>query len=269
LEIVENSIDYLNKKIDSKTSDLLIAKKFKGKKVLCLGDSFTYLAYYLKYLSNVTGCIVTSRGVNGAHIGTFVGDSYTNPPAGVNGYNDSYDVGEDVPQVFNSELLDEYDIVTVMGGTNDYGSSFPLGSIEDGVDSGTVYGHVKKVIEKVLTLKPHIKIYFCTQPYRCPNPSFHNGLGGYMPNNAGVTLEQTMEAVKKCAEYYGIPVCDFYHNGGWNSYNNKETSPGQGSYPYGPFAGNIYTIDGLHPRDGDGNGADMLGTYFGNFINLH
>ena len=237
------------------------AKPYLGKKILSLGDSFTYMNYYGKFLAKETGCVQRGRGVNGGHLGTFVGDSYTGSP-------NTPKVGQDVVEPFTEELLNRYDIITVMGGTNDFGGHYPLGDMNDGVDVDSIYGHTKKVIEKILSLKPDAKIFFCTQPYRCGNMAFHGGLGGYSANNRGVTLEDVASAIVRCCGFYGIPCLDFYHTGGWNSFNNKIMNP-SATGVYSPFDGNIYTVDGLHPRDGVGNGADMLGTAFGKFINRH
>jgi hypothetical protein len=237
------------------------AKPYLGKKILSLGDSFTYMNYYGKFLAKETGCVQRGRGVNGGHLGTFVGDSYTGSP-------NTPKVGQEVVEPFTEELLNRYDIITVMGGTNDFGGHYPLGDMSDSVDVDSIYGHTKKVIEKILSLKPDAKIFFCTQPYRCGNMAFHGGLGGYSANNSGVTLEDVASAIVRCCGFYGIPCLDFYHTGGWNSFNNKVMNPSVTGV-YSPFDGNIYTVDGLHPRDGAGNGADMLGTAFGKFINRH
>ena len=237
------------------------AKPYLGKKILSLGDSFTYMNYYGKFLAKETGCVQRGRGVNGGHLGTFVGDSYTGSP-------NTPKVGQEVVEPFTEELLNRYDIITVMGGTNDFGGHYPLGDMNDDVDVDSIYGHTRKVIEKILSLKPDAKIFFCTQPYRCGNIAFHGGLGGYSANSRGVTLEDVASAIVRCCGFYGIPCLDFYHTGGWNSFNNKVMNPSVTGV-YSPFDGNIYTVDGLHPRDGVGNGADMLGTAFGKFINRH
>lgn len=234
---------------------------YKGKKILSIGDSYTWQNAYGKYLSKATGCIQRARGQNGASIDYFCANSYTGSD------------GKSVAEMFDADLLSSYDIITIMGGTNDYGQGKAIGTFADDETVDTVFGHLHKVINKIMSIKPTVKIFFCTQPYRCPVPAFHNGLGGYEPNSKGVTLEDVANAIIDFAGHYGYPVYDFYHHSGWNKWTNVVTNPESGAPSstniYPPFVDNIYTIDGLHPRGGDGNGGDLLGTSFGLFINSH
>jgi hypothetical protein len=169
----------------------------------------------------------------------------------------------------------QYDIITIIGGTNDYGhGGTTLGSLktmeEDGklgVNSKTIYGAVWYLINKILSIKPDMKIFFCTQPFRLPYESEATGPGGYEDNNNGLSMEKIANAIVEAAGYFGIPVFDFYHCSNWNPWTVRFTNPE--SPKVGDVVDNRYTYDGLHPKDGDGNGADLLGTAFGEFINRH
>lgn len=250
--------DYLKEDINKKEN-----KPYAGKKILSLGDSYTYLNYYGKYLAEATDCEQRGRGVNGNFLNSFVGDKYTGTS------------GKEVTEVFDAELLSDYDIVTVMGGTNDYGhSAHTLGSFEtmeeDAALEGnckTIYGAVYYIINKILTLKPSIRIYFCTQPFRLPYENEAKGPGGYEENNYGLSMEKIADAIIDVCGHFGIPVFDFYRNSGWNPWTIKFKNPESPSM--GDVVDNIYTYDGLHPKNGKGNGADLLGTSFGKFINSH
>ena len=222
-----------------------------GKKILSLGDSYTFLNYYGEALEEVTGATQTPRGWNGAGIYSFVADQYTPTGGG----------GTVVDQIFNAELLQQYDIVTIMGGTNDYGRARkPLGDINSEKGDTSVYGALMYVIEKILSLKPTIKIVLCTQPYRLDFEG-HTAPGGYLPNSQGFTMEDVANALIEVGGHYGIPVFDFYRNSGWNSFTVKKID--------GKLVENPYTYDGLHPKNGAGNGGEMLGKAFGYFINNH
>lgn len=260
-ELEINSILYhniLKEGINKKES-----KPYAGKKILSLGDSYTYLNYYGKYLAEATGCEQRGRGVNGNFLNSFVGDKYTGTS------------GEEATEVFDAKLLSNYDIITVMGGTNDYGhSAHTLGSFktmeEDAALEGnckTIYGAVYYIINKILTLKPSIRIYFCTQPFRLPYEYEAKGPGGYEENEHGLSMEKIADAIIDVCGHFGIPVFDFYRNSGWNSWTIKFKNPESPSV--GSVVDNIYTYDGLHPKNGKGNGADLLGTSFGKFINSH
>lgn len=253
LYLVDNS--YIESKVNEN-------KPYYGKRILSLGDSYTFLNYYGKYLAKVTGCTQRGRGQNGNLLRSFANDSYTGSDGNVD-------------ELFDESLLSNYDIVTIMGGTNDYGhGGTTLGSMETmeadaalGNKANTIYGAIYYLINKILTIKPSVRIYFCTQPFRLPYESNATGPGGYEENGTGLTMEKIAEAIKDVCGHFGIPVFDFYHCSGWNPWTIKFKNPD--SPAAGDVIDNIYTYDGLHPKDGDGNGADLLGTAFGEFINRH
>ena len=226
-----------------------VQKPFLGKKILSLGDSYTFLNYYGPYLAKVTGATQRGRGQNGGVLMSFCADTYTGPN------------GVATPETFDAALLNDYDAVTIMGGTNDYGhGNATLGTMADQAGDNTIYGSVKYLIDKILTIKPSIKIFFCTQPYRLQY-STETAPGGYEANSHGLTMENIAGAIKECCAHYGIPCFDFYSCSNWNEWTVKKVN--------GTLVDNIYTYDGLHPKDGAGNGADLLGTALGNFICQH
>lgn len=239
-------------------------KPYYGKRILSLGDSYTWLNYYGKYLAKATGCTQRGRGQNGNLLKSFANDTYST--SGTEGTTE---------EPFNADLLSQYDIVTIMGGTNDYGhGGTTLGSLETmeedgklGANSKTIYGAVWYLINKILTIKPDMKIFFCTQPFRLPYELGATGPGGYEENANGLSMEKIANAIVEAAGYFGIPVFDFYHCSNWNPWTVRFTNPE--SPEAGKVVDNIYTYDGLHPKKGDGNGADLLGTAFGMFINSH
>lgn len=241
-----------------------VGKPYYGNKILSLGDSYTWLNYYGKYLAKATGCTQRGRGQNGNLLKSFANDTYST--SGASGTTE---------EPFDADLLSQYDIVTIMGGTNDYGhGSTTLGSLETmeedgklGANSKTIYGAVWYLINKILTIKPDMKIFFCTQPFRLPYESDATGPGGYEENANGLSMEKIANAIVEAAGYFGIPVFDFYHCSNWNPWTVRFTNPE--SPKAGEVVDNIYTYDGLHPKNGDGNGADLLGTAFGMFINSH
>ena len=221
----------------------------KGKKILGLGDSYTFLNYYGKYLEDETGIQFTPRGYNGASIRYVVSDNYT--PTGGGGEIESLPI--------TSQLLSQYDAVTVMAGTNNYGQSInPLGTINDEIGASTVHGDIKFVINKILSEKSDIEIIWCTQPFRL-SYSQQPAPGGYEANTQGYTMQDVANAIIEECNHYGLPVFDFYSCSQWNSYSVKRENES--------LVENKFTYDGLHPKDGDGNGADLLGRSFGAFIN--
>ena len=96
------------------------------------------------------------------------------------------------------------DIVTVMGGANDFGTNRALGTITDDVGTDTLYGSIKELIEHIYTLKPNVKLVFITQPFK----SHTNGL---IVNSAGMKITDIPIAVKEVCNLYGVPVFDYYN----------------------------------------------------------
>lgn len=220
------------------------SKPYEGMKILSLGDSFTFLNYYGKYLAKETGCIQRGRGQNGGELSTFCRDTYTGSD------------GQPKSETFDSNLLNQYDIITVMGGTNDFGNEkTPLGTIDDTKDMQTIYGSVKKIIDTIKSIKPSMPIIFCTQPHRFGYSHGIQTINGYDRNSQGVTMTDINNAIIETCSRYGVPCFDYASISDWNEYTITD------------FENCKYTYDGLHPKDGDGNGADILGTSFGHFIN--
>lgn len=263
---IDNSIDKVRERLtqaEDQLSALDLQRPHAGGRILSLGDSYTMMNHYGRWLAAVTGCEQTPRGYNGENLRHFTGDTYQS----------SDDWSQNITLPLTSAVLKQYDIITIMGGTNDYGQGYAAGTIADSKDANTVAGHLKWLLDALYSLNPDARIYVCTQPYRVPHPAFHDGAGGHIQNAGGSTLEDCMNAVVAVCRYYGIPCLDFYHESGWNEWTNRVTNPEAGapsaSNIYPPFADNPLTMDGLHPRDGEGNGGQQLGIMFGQFINTH
>lgn len=250
---IDNLMNLINEKIENNNSNNTTSRELPlaGKKILSIGDSYTFMNTYGAALEEVTGAKQTTRGWNGAGIYVFVADQYTPTGSG----------GAIVDQAFTKELLEPYDIITIMGGTNDYGRARkPLGDMNSPMGDTSLYGAMKYVIDKILTLKPTIKIVICTQPYRL-DFNGHTAQGGYEANSQGFTMEDVANAWIEVGGHYSIPVFDFYRKSGWNSYTVKKVD--------GVLVENPYTYDGLHPTKGEGKGGEMLGKAFGYFINTN
>ncbi|SEB08267.1 SGNH/GDSL hydrolase family protein [Pedobacter hartonius] len=112
------------------------------------------------------------------------------------------------------------------------------------MNATTIYGSVKLVINRILTLKPNIRIVFFT-PF---NRGVYNGEGnGFAPNTNGLTIKNVADGIQDCCKYLGIPSYDLLSNTGINSYNLD-----------------THLSDKLHPNVYGGN---RIGKLMGNFIN--
>ena len=100
------------------------------------------------------------------------------------------------------------DIVSIMGGVNDYNRAVELGTIAD-TSTATFYGSLKAIVEILLEKYPDAFIFLMT-PYKedCYHQSSYTD-----KNAAGYILEDYANAVKDVAELYNIPVLDMFNEG--------------------------------------------------------
>ena len=198
-----------------------ILPPFWGGKWCAIGDSFTFLNQYADKLCSITGLQqVVNRGVSGQLLRT-IADTLT------------------------VEDLAEIDVVTGLAGTNDYGhGNHGLGTISDSKETLSIYGDMRYVIDKILTLKPSVKLFIFT-------PTNRGAFGGEpVPpalNSYGLSIQSIGKAMAEVCRELGVPCYDL----GANSFINQYTLT-------------QYTSDNLHPNQA---GADLIGAQMGRFIN--
>lgn len=165
-----------------------------GKKWLAIGDSLTDPKYasegYPYLVSKALGLTLTNVGASGKVMNWFVDL--------IPGY------------------ADDFDLVTVLLGTNNQGYNCGIGSLNDGVDyttNNSFYAQTQKVAEVLMEKYPTAVIAFLTPIRRTGVDGQNNNDDGYMINALGLTTEPYAEAVKEVADYYGLPCLDLYHNG--------------------------------------------------------
>jgi|GEM_PF-3609068 len=188
------------------------ALRGQGKQVIWLGDSITYSGFYIPFVIKDTGLkTLANYGVPGQGVRTMA-DKLS--PANVDGA----------------------DLISIFGGTNDYGGNRSLGTIADArVDyddsvQKSFYYDVFYVLHTIFTLKPNVQVVFST-PLKRGKVS---GQSAIYPaaNGAGHTLVQYVQAIKDVCSLFSVPVCDLYNESGINLYNLS-----------------IYTSDNLHLND--------------------
>jgi hypothetical protein len=237
-----------------------------GKKIFCVGDSYTMQGSYFSELLKVTGLVkVGDTGTSGN------GQPFTYFPKNI---------------VANKSLIMQSKFVTLMGGTNDYnhGGSI-LGTIndcinieslkkpilkvntdgtvvrDDSVDNSykvlteedinneqvpqSVYAAIMTCVKIINSWDKSITIVLCSQPERLQY--------GGNPNPAppairlGINMNTIASAMREISETFGVPFFDF-HSVGWTI----------DQVPY-------YMNDGtLHPN---AIGGEKIGRGLGKFIN--
>lgn len=155
-----------------------------GKKINCLGDSFTYPGNAWHYwLAKRTNCTVNNYGVSSSRI--------------------SVDRDSILSFLSRYSTMDQTaDITIIFGGINDAASiaatthGVTLGNINSTKDNTTFYGALKLLIESIKLLMPGKKIIGVIPPDFSDNENYIN------------TLPQVQNACREVYEYYSIPYAD-------------------------------------------------------------
>ena len=184
--------------------DPLNESRFKNMKMNCLGDSITYgyipdsgaqmSAPYPSQLKNLLGLSeCRNYGISGSTV--------------------AVNSGNYQPMCLRYANMDNNaDIVSVFGGTNDYGRAVytpTLGTINDTANT-TVYGALNILAEGLINKYPRAFVFFIT-PMRRADRTGNNG-GGY-------SLEDVSNAIKEVAFKYNFPVLDLFSKGGFHVEN--------------------------------------------------
>lgn len=134
------------------------------------------------------------------------------------------------------KMRDDVDIVFVMGGTNDYGHgreeiAVPFGDFSDR-EPTTFFGALHTLFQGLIRKYLGKKIVILIPPHRKGFGSFDD----LTPNpETGKIFPEYLDAIRKTAEYYGLPILDLYRNLPLN--------------PVLPEIREKYIPDGLHPNE--------------------
>lgn len=141
-------------------------------------------------------------------------------------------------------LSSSADLITVFGGTNDWGETgkpLVMGTFGDTDPNATFYGAVDYTIT-------HLVTQFPTKTIAVFTPSPRNNSWG--TSSTGITLEQVTDAIIKVCKKYSVPVLDLYRVSNMYAWDSS----------YRTYA----MPDGLHPND---NGHKALADKILAFLN--
>lgn len=205
---------YLNDKEIGESGGSVDNMPLRGKKIAFLGDSITAASNnYVSIFEILSGAIVSNYSIAGATYGA--------------GGNASTRLA-----VQAESLVGDEDIVIMMAGTNDFG----YGHI--GVELGDVYSvdennaiipttgttqadwstcrGVHDAINAIYAKKSTMQIFIITPPQKGVDTSGGNRYSGWDKNSKGKYLYEYVDAIKKVAQLYGVPVIDQFGNSGIN-----------------------------------------------------
>lgn len=197
--------------------------KWYGKNWLCIGDSISTdnqnlaTVGYAKLISEELCMTLTNVALCGKTMSYF------------------YNLIDDYPN--------DYDLITVMLGTNNQGYNCAIGEINDDFYKQGTFDSNKSFIaqaqlmyEKLRTKYPKSVIMFLTPIKRTATDQGTNNEMGYCINAYGLTTEAYRDAIKKVCDWYSIPCVDLYNSIDPRTHINRATY----------F---MNELDGIHPNN--------------------
>lgn len=196
---------------------------WRGKRWLCIGDSITTdtgvytTTGYGKLISRDLGMVLHNIAVSGKTAAW------------------GYEVLD--------ECADDYDLITVMLGTNDQGYACPIGALNDDyyaagdyASSGSFYARMQLLVEKLKQKFPKSLVLVLTPIKRtdCDDSPSNNDAGYYVISSLGLTTEAYRDAVIDVCSYYSIPCVDLYNTIDPRTEANRELyfmSASDGTHP--------------------------------------
>ena len=106
------------------------------------------------------------------------------------------------PMSVRFSAMEDADIISVLGGVNDFMKNIPLGSPED-ESCKTIYGALNVLCDGLCKKYPDSFIFFMT-PFKVINRE---------ETSLGYSLEDVANAIKYVCEIYKLPVLDLYNYG--------------------------------------------------------
>ena len=109
-----------------------------------------------------------------------------------------------------SGFISDYDLVTVMLGTNDHGYNTPVGTVTD-TTNATIAGRVDIMIKSLIQKNPNAVIAIFTPIKRVGtgDQASSNDSTGYF-SRVGGTTKEVCEIIKEKCRLYSIPCLDLY-----------------------------------------------------------
>ena len=202
--------------------------ELKGKSICFIGDSITQgcgttdekHCYVDLFIKNYPNQPIYKLGIGGTRIAEQLVKPY-NPDAPIWDEKPFFKRIEDMPETT--------DLICIFGGTNDFGhGDAGMGKFGD-TEVTTFYGALYKMTVDLINKYPNARIVFFTPLHRGNETEYKQKADG------SYTLIDYVNAIKKHAEYFAIPVLDLYSVSGLQ--------------PNIPTIRDTFVPDQLHPND--------------------
>ena len=247
---------------------------WQGKTVVCFGDSLTEFTEngqgYGDWIAKFTGANVIRVGIGGAQLRQRT-TPVDNPTNDVNAYAalDIYNmVKSSCEQDFTKQIAaanwlrdnanddntaiiqrlvdidwSKVDVVTILGGTNDWHNSPNKFGESGSIDANYTLGAINEIIRLLTSTYKHISLYWFTTIVRYETPGntsitdarVHDNWSDVWQNSAGMTLKDTIQPIIAEVSNNKIPICDMYNTLGWNEHNFSQYFSVDNTHPYNGF----------------------------------
>lgn len=225
-----------------------------NKRIVCFGDSLTGAASspddYPSQIARRTGADVYNVGFNGTKLST--DETQTQHDAfSLVQITDAILTGDWTIQdreietnnnwpakleTLKSLDFNEIDVVTILSGTNDYGSvKSELDNENNLFDRKTILGAARYVVRELLKAYPHLQIVLMTPLFRTSGDGYSDDTVGRI----GVMMSEIIDGLESVSNFHHVPFINLHDNLGINRYNHE-----------------LYYLDGLHPNP---KGRELLG----------
>jgi len=144
--------------------------------------------------------------------------------------------------------IKDRDIIVVWFGINDFHYSLPLGEFQNN-DTTTLFGATDFTFKNLINNNPNASIVIMT-PMK--QHGYRVAPDSYTKNEQGLVQIDYVNAIKKVADYYSLPVLDMYANAGMTPFLDSQKD--------------LYFIDGLHPNQ---NGQYRVARKVANFLEIN
>lgn len=121
-----------------------------------------------------------------------------------------------------NDMKNDADIITVLGGVNDFHHDVPIGDISS-FDPYYFYGALNNIISRLLEKYPDRKIIFITPMKNNFVHPTKNYPDSFSFNKLNLKQIDYVNAIRNICDYYSIPILDLYTESGISPYSEYQT----------------------------------------------
>ena len=212
----------------------------KDKTIVCFGDSLFGMyrgdTSATSYIEQYTGATVYNVGFGGCRMSTHPSHGYAEfsmyrlaQAIANNNWTDQDTYASQGSSYFPEQLatlksidFSKVDYAVIHYGTNDFGGNVVIENSSNNMDTSTICGALRTSITTLLGAYPKLQLFISLPVYRYWTSNNVNTYAETYQNTLGNYLPQVVEAIRKVAIEYHLPVIDGYNGMGINSINASQ-----------------------------------------------